>query len=430
MLRRTFLGSAVVMIGSPALAAPLAFPGAQGWAARTPGGRGGRILKVTTLAADGPGSFRNAVAAKGPRIVVFEVGGVIDLALRNIKITEPYLTIAGQTAPSPGVTFIKGGLTIATHDVIVRHIRVRPGEAGAAKQSGWEADALACDRAQDVIVDHCSLTWATDENLSASGPRFQGETPEAWRAATARRITFSGNLVAEGLSNSTHAKGEHSKGTLIHDNASEVLIVGNLYAHNRERNPLFKGGAEGAVVNNLIYDPGKRAVHYNLHAGEWTGRPFRTGRLSLVGNVVQAGPSTGPEVAVFMLGGEGDLERYAVDNLALDRAGAPLPAFGRFGKGAPQLVDLAEPPVWPAGLRATPASAVKAAVLKDAGARPWDRDAVDARILRQAATGTGRIIDAETEVGGYPAYPETRRPFAAADWNLDDVTPRGAGLMD
>lgn len=429
MLRRTLLGSAVAMIGSPALAAPLAFLGAQGWAAQTPGGRGGRILKVTTLAADGPGSFREAVAARGPRIVVFEVGGVIDLARRNIRVTEPYLTVAGQTAPSPGITFVKGGLTVATHDVIVRHIRVRPGEAGAAKQSGWEVDALACDRARDVIVDHCSLTWATDENLSASGPRFDGETPEAWRAATSRRITFSSNLIAEGLSNSTHAKGEHSKGTLIHDNASEVLVVGNLYAHNRERNPLFKGGAEGAVVNNLIYDPGKRAAHYNLHAGEWEGHPFRIGRLALIGNVVQAGPSTGPEGAALMLGGDGDLQLHAADNLALDRAGAPLPAFGRFGKGAPRLIDMAEPPVRPPILRVMPASAVKAAVLKDAGARPWDRDAIDARIVRQAATGTGRIIDSEGDVGGYPNHAGTRRPFVAADWNLDDMTPRRPSLV-
>jgi hypothetical protein len=141
-----------------------------GWAAGTPGGDSGQVIRVTTLAADGPGSFREAATAKGPRIVVFEVGGVIDLSRRNIKISEPYLTIAGQTAPSPGVTFIRGGLTIAAHDVIVRHIRIRPGEAGAAKQSGWEVDALACDRAHAVIVDHCSLTWATDENLSASGP--------------------------------------------------------------------------------------------------------------------------------------------------------------------------------------------------------------------------------------------------------------------
>ena len=116
---------------TPAPAADVpAFPGAQGWAANTPGGRGGQILRVTTLAADGPGSLAEAVNTPGPRIVVFEVGGVIDLGVQTLRITEPYLTIAGQTAPAPGITLIRGGVDIATHDVIVRHIRVRPGSTG------------------------------------------------------------------------------------------------------------------------------------------------------------------------------------------------------------------------------------------------------------------------------------------------------------
>ncbi|MBC6982659.1 pectate lyase [Caulobacter sp. 17J80-11] len=409
----------------PALAqAAPAFPGALGWAARTPGGRGGRIIRVTTLASDGPGSLRAAVAEKGPRIVVFEVGGVIDLDRRNIKINEPFLTIAGQTAPSPGITLIRGGVGVSTHDVVIRHIRVRPGEAGQAKKSGWECDALACDRAHDVIVDHCSLTWATDENLSASGPRFDGADPDAWRAATSRGITFSNNIVAEGLSNATHSKGEHSKGSLIHDNVTEALVVGNLYSHNRERNPLFKGGTEGVVTNNFIYDPGKRAVHYNLHAKEWGEHPFQRGRLAVVGNVVQAGPSTLDGLALFQLGGEGELELFARDNLGLDRTGAPLAVFGRFGDSTPGLIEATEAPVWPAGFKALSASAVKAAVLREAGARPWDRDAVDARIVREAAEGTGQIIDSEQEVGGYPAYAETRRAFREADWNLADMSPK------
>ncbi len=149
---------------------PLAFPGALGWAAHTPGGRGGQIIKVTNLNGDGPGSLRAAVEAKGPRIVVFEVGGVIDLGQREIKITEPYLTIAGQTAPSPGITLIRGGIDLGGHDVVIQHIRVRVGEAGAQKKSGWEEDAFSTiGDAHDIIVDHCSFYWATDENMSASG---------------------------------------------------------------------------------------------------------------------------------------------------------------------------------------------------------------------------------------------------------------------
>src|SRR6185295_19311850 len=106
------------------------------------------------------------------------------------------------------------------------------GSAGEAHMSGWETDSLSTrGGAHDVIVDHCSFTWATDENLSASGPRFSGDTPEQWRDGTSHRITYSNNLIAEGLANAGHAKGEHSKGSLIHDNVDGILIVGNLYAH-------------------------------------------------------------------------------------------------------------------------------------------------------------------------------------------------------
>src|SRR5215472_6084209 len=186
---------------------PLAFPGAMGWARHTPGGRGGQILKVTTLNATGPGSFLEALNAKGPRIIVFEVGGVIDRGQHEIHVTEPFLTVAGQTAPSPGITFIKGGFQIGTHDVIVQHIRVRVGEAGAAKKSGWEQDGLSTDGgAHDVIFDHNSVTWATDENMSMSGHRFEGNDPAVWRASTSHRITFSNNIIAEGLAYATHFK--------------------------------------------------------------------------------------------------------------------------------------------------------------------------------------------------------------------------------
>jgi hypothetical protein len=176
---------------SPGTAA-LAFPGAQGWAAHTPGGRGGKILRVTTLAASGPGSVAEAIAMPGPRIVVFEVGGVIDLGMKELRITEPFLTIAGQTAPQPGITFIKGGLTIATHDVVIRHVRMRPGDGGMPTFSG-DIDAITTARgARDVIVDHCSLTWATDENLSASSTRFTATTssPRAWRTPRTRKASI------------------------------------------------------------------------------------------------------------------------------------------------------------------------------------------------------------------------------------------------
>ena len=405
------------------LAAP-AFPGAVGWAAETKGGRGGRIIRVTTLAPDGPGSFKAALEAKGPRIIVFEVGGVIDMGRKTLSVTEPFVTIAGQTAPSPGITLIRTGIDVKTHDVIIRHIRVRTGADGAAKRSGWEADALSTVGARNVIVDHCTMTWGIDENLSASGPRFTGNSVEEWRRGTSHNITFSYNLLAEGLADSSHPKGEHSKGSLIHDNATGVLIYRNVYAHNVERNPLLKGGVHAAVVNNLIYDPGKRAVHYNLMALEWAGQPYQLGELSAVGNVMRGGPSTDEGLPFLMLGGDGDLRYHGRDNIAVDKHGKPLPMFGRYGETRARLIEADKPFVWPADLDVLPARDVETHVLANAGARPWDRDEHDIRVLFFVAEGRGEIIDDEKEVGGYPVQKETRAPFVEAEWNLDTMEPR------
>ena len=401
---------------------PLAFPGAQGWAAHTPGGRGGKILRVTTLAASGPGSFAEAIAASGPRTVVFEVGGVVDLGMRELKITEPFLTIAGQTAPQPGITFIKGGLTIATHDVVIRHIRVRPGDGLKPKRSG-DIDAITAVRgARDVIVDHCSLSWATDENLSASSTRFHGESEKEWMENASRRITYSNNIIAEGLAHSTHAKGEHSKGSLIHDHVNDVLIVGNLYAHNYERSPLFKGGARGQVVNNLIYDPGQRAIHYNLIAEEWLGRTYSRGQLVARGNVTRAGISTEP-LAMVMVGGSGDLDLYLEDNLAVDRLGQPMPLQGRYTTAPIQVKAMKQAPALPFGVNLLPSAKVQDAVIANVGARPWDRDDTDRRIVADVIEGRGEIIDSQEDVGGYPQMKEARQAFVPENWDLDTMEP-------
>src|SRR6185295_6782229 len=311
----------------------------------------GQILRVTTLKATGPGSLRAAIETPGPRIVVFEVGGVIDLGRRGLTVKEPFLTLAGQTAPSPGITLVRGGLDVVTHDVVIRHLRVRVGSAGIARLAGWEEDAFSTrGGAHDVIVDHCSFTWATDENLSASGPRFSGATPDEWRRGTSYRITYSNNLIAEGLANAGHSKGEHSKGSLIHDNVTDILIIDNLYAHNMERSPLFKGGARGVVANNLIYDPGTRAIHYNLIAEEWGDHAKQLGQMTVIGNVMRAGPSTPADLAFFMLGGSGDVELYAADNIVVDRLGRPMPMQGRYSTSGAAVKDGGKPAHLPEGV--------------------------------------------------------------------------------
>ena len=421
---RTLLFIVSLLAAAPVAAQQLAFPGAVGWAATTPGGRGGKIIRVTTLDADGPGSFKAAVEAKGPRIVVFEVGGVIDLGLKELNIREPFLTIAGQTAPPPGITLIRTGINLRASDVVVRHIRVRTGADGQAKRSGWQPDAFGTVSAHRVIVDHCTFSWAIDENMSASGPRFRGRDVEEWRNGTSRDVTFSYNAAYEGLADSTHPKGEHSKGSLVHDNVTGILFYRNVWAHNVERSPLFKGGVHGSIVNNLIYDPGKRAVHYNLMALEWSGRPYEIGRMSAVGNVMRGGPSTDAGLPFMMLGGDGDLEYHARDNIAVDKYGNALPMFGRYGETKARLIESPTPVAWPAGLAVMPARDVETHVLANAGARPWDRDDDDIRVLFFVAEGRGRIIDDEREVSAYPKQKPTRAPFVEAEWDLETMEPK------
>jgi len=381
------------------------FPGAKGFGVDTPAGRGGRIIQVTNVNSDGPGSFREALESKGPRIIVFEVGGVIDLRKKTITISEPFLTVAGQTAPSPGITIIRGGLIITTHDVLIQHIRVRPGDAREAKRSGWEPDGIATNAAYNVVVDHCSISWSVDENLSASGPRHEG--PEN----TSRNITFSNCIIAEALNNSSHSKGAHSKGSLIHDCCSNIAIIGNLYAHNVARNPYFKALSTGAIVNNVIYNPGRRAVQVDWPPSEWKGQVVQpqNARISVVGNVMIHGVDTQKELALVCP--KGDV--YLEDNVATDRDGVPV----RITSGRVNI--LKEKPVWPDNFTPLPADKVVDHIVNHAGARPQDRDDVDKRIIREFRQRKGHIIDSQEEVGGYPKMKMTRHELPIPRENME-----------
>ena len=381
-------------------------PGVSGFGLDTRAGNGGQVIRVTNLDAGGPGSLRAALEAEGPRIVVFEVGGVIDLNCKSLSIKKPFLTIAGQTAPSPGITIIRGPMYISTHDVLVQHIRVRPGDAGRPKRSGWEPDGISTSggNAYNIVIDHCSISWAVDENLSASGARTEG--PDA----TSHRITFSNCIIAEGLDSSSHKKGRHSNGSLIHDFCQDIAVIGNLYAHNVARNPYFKAHATGAIVNNVIYNPGGAAIQLNFPASEWRKAKMkpRNPRVSIVGNVLIHGRDTRKGLALVARKGDA----YMEDNIALDREGKPAPlASGKITK-------LEEKPAWPKGLRAAPASSVVDHVLKHAGARPKDRDAVDKRIVQGVRDRTGQIIDSQDEVGGYPESKMTTRQLDVPDRDL------------
>jgi pectate lyase len=387
--------------------------GVKGFGLDSKGGSGGEIIKVTNLNREGEGSFASALGHEGPRIIVFEVAGVIDLDRKSLRITNPFVTIACQTAPSAGITLIRGGLSVQTHDVIIQHLKIRPGEAGQEKKSGWEVDGIGCSKgAWNVIIDHCSVTWSTDENISPSGPRFDGAGPDEWRENTSHKVVISNCIIAEGLSNSTHSKGEHSKGTLVHDNASEILITGNLYASNMQRNPLFKGGARGVVVNNYIYNPGNAAIHFGLVEAEWEGHDFLTGIMVVEGNYIEAGPDTRSSMAAGSF--RGPVEVFWNEN-AIVPVSDRKELTGTFTRTE-------QKPFWPEGLKAIPSGEVKKKVLENAGAFPWDRDPIDKRIIEAAARGTGRLINSENEVGGYPTFKPVYRKFNPVDWDLETMT--------
>ena len=363
----------------------------------TEGGLGGQILTVTNLNADGPGSLQAALQTQGPRIIVFEVGGVIDLEQRTLTIDEPFVTIAGQTSPSPGITLIRGSVLIATHDVLIQHIRVRPGDADQPKRSGWEPDGISTFGAEayNIVIDHCSITWAVDENLSASGPQHEG------REGTSRNITFSNNIIAEGLDNASHSEGRHSKGSLIFDHVTQVAIVGNLFAHNDDRNPYFKADATGVVVNNVIYNPGEVAISLDYDPDEYEGftEEPRPARSSIVGNVLLCGQDT--PFYLTLVAGVGEV--YLNDNLALKRNNKPV----AMTQGRLTITD--SMPIWIEGIDILPVGHVLDRVLRTAGARPWDRDAIDDRIVQSVRDGTGHLINSQNDVGGYPDMPMTSR---------------------
>ncbi len=368
------------------------FPGADGFGARTIAGRGGRVLRVTTLADDGDGSLRAALSAGGPRVVVFDVSGTIELSSK-ITVRDPFVTIAGQTAPSPGITVSGRTITLRTHDVLIQHVRFR---AGA--EAGGDADtlnvlgpALAGDEVHSIVIDHCSFSWGIDETLS-----FNYEP---------RDITVSASLVSESLSNAGHSEGEHSKGILFGNASERVSLVRSVAAHNVDRNPFIKGGTTAVVVNNVFYD-WARPYGARLGSSDSAELPITA---NLIGNVYIAGPSSpanGHAVAVHQ-SVHPDTRLYVADTLAQGVA----PYLNEAG-----FDPLADEPVLEVPVHELLAAAdVQAAVLADAGARPRDRDAVDARVIEQVVARTGGIIDHEGDVGGLPALAENRRVFDVGD---------------
>jgi hypothetical protein len=397
----------------------------KAWAKDTKGGQNGRIIRVTNLNGEGAGSLREAIEAQGPRIVVFEVGGIIDLGGKNLSIKNPFITIAGQTAPGPGITIIKGETNASnTHDVIIQHIMFRSGDLNRPVKSGNDMDSFSSVGSYNIIVDHCSFSWGTDENLSASGKRFKGKDVNEWRQNTSHNITYSNNLIFEGLANSLHPKGEHSKGGLFHDNATGILLYGNVYASNMERNALFKGGVHAAQINNIIYNPGQKAIHYNLIAHEWENVPYQTGNITLMGNVYRQGPNTTKDLPLFTIGGAGDVSLFLKDNIAQDANGKPVAQTGKYTAGNAKIIPTKTPYITQ-DVKIIPANKLEDQIYFSVGARPWARDPIDFKILSDVAEGRGEIINTqEQNYIGYPKYAPISKAFDESQWNLLDMSPK------
>lgn len=343
----------------------------EGWASGTTGGAGGTTIHVTNLNASGAGSFKEAIDTVGARIIEFDVGGVINLDGLKLVNNNPDLTILGQTAPSPGITFIRGTLVFTAGNTIVQHIRIRTGENDNPPLS-WGATPIVCGGV-DVVIDHCSLSWGTDETLSVGGNWQDGETDEERKANTAHRVTFSNNIVSEALDDSTDPNGPHSAGTLVQDNVTEMAILRNVYASNRLRNPLFKAGAQGVVVNNYIFNPGDVVVQYVAHQSEWTLYPLEDGKMTVIGNIAERGldtknPSEGLMYffnAVVTGGLPTDVvDLYFDDNMTIGEVFSVLDIWGS------QVNEVGSPPVWHDTIQVLPASLdLKEKVLDEAGGK-------------------------------------------------------------
>jgi hypothetical protein len=372
----------------------LAFPGAEGFGVITPAGRGGKIIKVTNLNDSGAGSLRAAVAASGARIVVFEVSGRIDLG-STLAISNPFITIAGQTAPSPGIQVTGRMLMINTHDVLIQHLRFRVGDEGKTRDGSWnstDAVQIAGSNAYNVVIDHITANWSIDDVLDVT--------------AGARDISILDSILAEPLNNSVHSKGAHGYISLIAYNAQRIFYARNLMGSGVSRLPLFKYCGLG-IVNNLFYNTTSTeftaAVPIPSSEPESGNVPTRA---SIVNNVYNNGPAGTVNEAIVLGGTPAAGSGYYVTGNTND-GGKLLRGGGSYLVGAPPINT------WPTGFTAMPANTVQEYVLANVGALPADRDAVEKRLVNQVTNRTGSIVNSQNSVGGFPVYGKNTRKFDA-----------------
>jgi hypothetical protein len=436
-----------------------AFPGAEGGGAHTFGGRGGKVLTVTSLADRGPGTLREACEQGGARIIVFNVAGIIRLQ-SPIIVRAPYITIAGQTAPGDGVCVAGESVWIDTHDVIIRHMRFRRGETGVGRRD----DSLGGNPIGNIIVDHCSASWGLDENISMYRHMYDSGDGSRARKLPTVNITFQNCISSEALDTYGHAFGSTIGG-------ANCSFMRNLWADNTGRNPSIGMSGGFNFVNNVLFnwrhrtvDGGDYTSRYNIINNYYKPGPV-TPKDEPVGHRIlkpETGHSTGGRMIFGKAYVHGNVvegyEAVTQDNWAGGVQVEDLPDAGEYRDA----IRVNEPLPMPA-VTILPAQEAFQFVLNNAGATLPRRDAVDQRIIEQVRTGKitypagidansfyqfehrrlgpdsykqGIITDIK-QVGGYPEYKGT--PYKDTDkdgvpdawevkYGLDPNAPADAAL--
>lgn len=384
-----------------------AFPGAEGFGKYALGGRGGDVYCVTNLNDAGPGSLRQGIeSATGPRTIVFEVAGAIQLRHPLVIENKSHMTIAGQTAPGKGITLRDQNVSVKhCQHIIVRYLRVRLGDEN--KEEGSGPDVMTVDYSNQIILDHLSLSWGIDGNSDYRGNK---------------NMTLQWLIYSEALNRSLHEKGEHAMATSLRDCLGHTTVHHNIYSTSRNRHPTLGSGVKKGGANWIL--DFRNCVNYN-----WNGTTNLGGvQINVINNYYRPGPGT-PDWKMrplrmkdsdtskargFAQGNVFDSmpERFNQDNFAaIDYTNT-----GNYMSTSRERWELQKE--IDCGEFAIPkqnAQDAYASCLTYSGCS-LVRDTVDERSIRNITTRTGRLIDSQQEVGGWDAYPMERRP---AHWDRD-----------
>lgn len=387
----------------------LAFPGAEGYGRFARGGRGGVVVEVSNLNDDGPGSFREAVNKDvGPRTIVFTVGGNIELKSRLV-INQPYITVAGQTAPGQGITITRAPVGLTGNDNIMRFMRVRIG-------AGKTYDGMGLTGANHSIIDHASISWTIDESFSSRG---------------AHHISLQRTLISEALNKANHHKYGEGK---MHGFAATVggdigSFHHNLLAHCYGRNWSIGGGLDGDgfytgrvdIRNNVVYNWGRRATDGGAREVNFVGNYYKPGAATsffYALNMQHEGVGKGMQRAYF----EGNVMPGHFDEASQEKGRKASYSHG----DTSSYETFLKKPFFDSQVNTQSAKAAYKDVLSDVGCRLPVLDLHDRRIIKETIDGTytymgkgsqmGGMIDTEQDVGGFPNYKSYKR---AADFDTD-----------